>query len=139
MNFVHAFTGSKLLSMNGNSIRSALRNWSNDITNRFGCCPKCHRFDRYLNLHKNHYFVCDRHKAYWHGESDIFPSWTYETEEDWNRNREILASYEEVTPYYRKERFRQLFLRLDRKYPRLLNRYGKARPVTGGPHSRLHS
>lgn len=64
----------------------------------FGGCPKCGKSSGYLNVHKSHYGTCEEHKAYWPIGSGLFSSWLDETESDWQRNRELLSTYEEVTP-----------------------------------------
>ena len=67
-------------------------------SNYFGSCPECGRAARYLNFHRDHWFVCDEHKVRWWGGSNMFSNWRYETEEDWEANGKLLMGYREVEP-----------------------------------------
>jgi len=62
----------------------------------FGGCPKCGKLDYYLNVGRDHWAVCDTHRAKWHIGSNLFSSWHHETEADWQRNRYRLAEYVSV-------------------------------------------
>ena len=65
----------------------------------FGACPFCHEQSYYLNLRSDHWFVCDQHKLAWCVGSNLFSSWKYETEEDWEHNQKKLeAGYEPTSP-----------------------------------------
>jgi len=66
----------------------------------YGLCPYCRKNDGYLNIWRNHYFVCHEHKVMWCVGCNLFSSWTYETTEDWDRNIEKTKDYEEVEPFY---------------------------------------
>lgn len=66
----------------------------------FGLCPTCHSTDGYLNLRSNHIFLCDAHKVAWPIGSNLFSAWRDETEADWDRNRQKLADYREIEPFY---------------------------------------
>lgn len=63
---------------------------------RFGVCPQCYRTDGYLNVGRNHWFVCDSHKTKWCIGSNLFSSWKEESEETWRENAAKLKDYEEV-------------------------------------------
>ena len=61
----------------------------------FGVCPICGKTDGYLNIFKNHWFYCSKHKKRWLAGYNLFSGWYGETEEDWSRNEKILSEYEE--------------------------------------------
>lgn len=65
-------------------------------SNHFGVCPVCYESDGYLNIGRNHLFVCHHHKVSWNVGSNLFSSWREENEVDWKRNAELLADYKEV-------------------------------------------
>ena len=69
----------------------------------FGGCPECGTNDGYLNVGREHWFVCDKHKTKWWIGSNLFSSWMEETEEEWQRNKIKLADYREVEPIHDKE------------------------------------
>ncbi len=66
----------------------------------FGGCPHCGGQDGYLNLGRNHWFFCDRHKTTWCIGSNLFSGWRDETEEDWLRNEYKLNHFITVEPLY---------------------------------------
>ena len=67
-----------------------------DDDNRFGACPVCGGSDGYLNLGRNHYFVCHEHKFRWCVGENLFSSWRHETEADWHKNWELISEYREL-------------------------------------------
>ena len=66
----------------------------------YGGCPHCRKHDGYLNIGRNHWFVCKKHKVKWLHGSNLFSHWREETQEDWDRNREDIKNYQEVEPVY---------------------------------------
>ncbi len=66
----------------------------------FGGCPECGKNNGYLNCERTHVFFCETHKTAWAAGSNLFSSWHDETEADWQRNEERLATYREVEPIY---------------------------------------
>ena len=62
-------------------------------------CPKCHRYDVFLNVRKENWVVCHRHKTKWCIGYNLFSGWLYQTEKDWERNRALLATYQLVEPW----------------------------------------
>lgn len=66
----------------------------------FGGCPHCGETDGYLNVGREHWFVCDAHKTKWHVGSNLFSSWHDETEEGWLKNEYRLSQFMEVEPIY---------------------------------------
>ncbi len=71
-------------------------------TNHFGGCPHCDGSDGYLNIGREHWFFCARHKTKWHGGSNLFSGWREESEDTWRRNRFRLAEYVTVAPRQRR-------------------------------------
>ena len=41
----------------------------------FGGCPECGKNDGYLNVGKDHVFICDEHKTAWCAGANLFSSW----------------------------------------------------------------
>lgn len=66
----------------------------------FGACPRCGDSDRCLNVGRDHWAVCTRHKARWLVGSNLFSGWRHETETDWQRNSELLSGYRIVEPIF---------------------------------------
>ena len=64
----------------------------------WGLCPSCHRNDGYLNLGREHWFVCHAHRVMWCIGENLFSSWRHETGEVWAENRERLKGYAEIEP-----------------------------------------
>lgn len=73
---------------------------TDEWTKYFGGCPECGKQDEYLNVGRSHWAVCNRHKFTWSIGTNLFSSWHEETQADWRRNAEKLASYREVNPIY---------------------------------------
>lgn len=66
----------------------------------FGGCPTCGKTDGYLNIGRDHWFVCDAHSAKWCIGSNLFSSWREQSEASWQENAKKLAGYQEVAPIY---------------------------------------
>jgi len=64
----------------------------------FGDCPQCGRNDGYLNDGRDHWCICHVHKVKWYMGTNLFSSWTLETEETRNKNKALLSGYTEVDP-----------------------------------------
>ena len=62
----------------------------------FGGCPKCGRHDGYLNIEREHWFYCERHRRKWCIGMNLFSGWPEESETTWRRNAHKLAGYREV-------------------------------------------
>lgn len=82
----------------------------------FGGCPECGKTEGYRNVGRDHWFFCLAHKTRWCVGSNLFSSWRYETEDDWRRNRAMLAGFREVAPVFPKhtlaERLRRALWRV---------------------------
>jgi hypothetical protein len=68
------------------------------VDNYFGGCPECGGDDGYLNVNRDHWFVCDKHKTKWWAGYNLFSSWQEESEAEWLSNSYRLAEYREVQP-----------------------------------------
>ena len=66
----------------------------------FGGCPHCGGNDGFLNVEREHWFMCDRHKTKWRIGENLFSSWRDEGEEVWLRNQYRLLNYMSVSPVY---------------------------------------
>ena len=70
----------------------------------FGGCPRCRQNDGYLNIGRDHWFRCDRHRVKWLEGSNLFSSWRDENEAIWVGNAALLAEFVEVEPLTRPPR-----------------------------------
>jgi hypothetical protein len=68
------------------------------VDDYFGGCPSCGRNDGCLNVYKDHWFICHKHKMRWSPGSNLFSGWREETEATWAANDALLSGYHEVTP-----------------------------------------
>src|SRR5215472_15623133 len=70
------------------------------VENYFGGCPQCGKYDGCANVRRSHWFFCKEHKTKWCVGSNLFSSWTEETEEEQRAlYYEIgLGSFTEVMP-----------------------------------------
>jgi|GEM_PF-1287195 len=66
---------------------------------RFGGCPECGCDDGFLNLGREHWFVCHRHQVTWCVGSNLFGCWRQETEQDWKANLDRIGHYKVVDGY----------------------------------------
>ena len=64
----------------------------------FGGCPHCGDTDGFINVGRDHWFICDSHKTKWCIGSNLFSSWREEDEATWHQNQFKLAEYTEVVP-----------------------------------------
>jgi hypothetical protein len=64
----------------------------------FGGCPRCWRNDGYINIDREHWFVCHRHGAKWLFGENLFSSWRYETDLEWQVNAARIGGYRVVDP-----------------------------------------
>jgi hypothetical protein len=65
-----------------------------------GLCPKCRKQPDILNVERNHYGVCHKHKVAWLVGINLFSSWQKENEITWRLNAELLDNYRRVEPYH---------------------------------------
>jgi hypothetical protein len=84
------------LEMQQNAL-AAVRERSTD--DYFGLCPTCKMNDGYLNLGRDHWFVCHEHRVRWPFGSNLFASWRQETESDWDKTWERIGGYEVIEPW----------------------------------------
>jgi len=76
----------------------------------YGMCPGCfeagEKFgNTYLNVNRNHFFYCDKHRVFWPVGSNLFSSWREQTEEDWERNISQLKNYTLINEWYPHDMF----------------------------------
>lgn len=64
----------------------------------FGGCPECGGEDGFLNVGREHWFVCARHRTKWFVGGNLFSGWRDEPEEAWQENASRLSGYREVLP-----------------------------------------
>jgi hypothetical protein len=63
------------------------------VDNYFGGCPECGNTGGFLNVGRDHWYVCHEHKFRWSPGSNLLDSWRHEDESIWAKNREILREY----------------------------------------------
>ncbi|MCZ6803438.1 MAG: hypothetical protein O7D86_05775 [Proteobacteria bacterium] len=63
-----------------------------------GVCPKCSKSDGFVNLGKEHWFICRDHKAKWFGGINLFEGWENQTVAQSESIAVMLESYKEVIP-----------------------------------------
>jgi len=66
---------------------------------RFGCCPVCHNPGEIANIRKSHWMACSAHRLCWYVGMNLFSCWRDESEEIWERNAEMLDTFQEVEPW----------------------------------------
>ena len=62
----------------------------------FGVCPKCRRHDGFLNIGREHWFHCKRHKTKRLAGINLFSGWKSESEETMLANAALLQKYRHV-------------------------------------------
>ena len=66
----------------------------------FGGCPVCGGNDGYLNIHREHWFSCSKHRFRWCWGSNLISTWRLENENDWKKNWERIGAYAECKPWF---------------------------------------
>ena len=69
----------------------------------FGGCPHCHRDDGYLDVGREHWFVCVEHRTKWFAGSNLFSSWREQTPLDRLLSERTLARFRAVKPIRAKD------------------------------------
>ena len=62
----------------------------------WGLCPDCCAEPMILNVWKDHFAYCEPCHTYWPVGYNLMSGWMYESEIDWQRNREKLSQCREV-------------------------------------------
>jgi len=65
---------------------------------RVGACPKCGKSDGFLNLGKEHWFICREHKMKWFAGANLFEGWKDQTVAQTQSIEILLRNYKEVLP-----------------------------------------
>jgi hypothetical protein len=66
----------------------------------FGVCPHCRCHDGYVNLGREHWFYCKRHRVMWWFGDNVFSSWMHETAEEQRASAERVAGFVVVEPLW---------------------------------------
>jgi len=68
----------------------------------WGLCPICKKTDGYINIGREHWFLCDKHRTCWHIGSNLFSSWRAETEAEQRHHCEEIGfnTFRIVKPFY---------------------------------------
>ena len=83
-------TASKIEAMIGNTKVAAA---TPEVAPQFMNCPYCGEKGKWLNVGSTHWGICTHCEVHWPIGTNLVPSWQDETEDDWNRNAKLLASY----------------------------------------------
>jgi hypothetical protein len=77
----------------------------------FGLCPQCHCHDGFINVGRDHWFVCDEHKVRWLGGSNLFSGWREQTKDEQRRiyNERGIGEYAKIKPYNPQAEYPALF------------------------------
>jgi hypothetical protein len=62
----------------------------------FGWCPECGGSNGHLNIGREHWYHCHRHRTKWCVGSNLFSAWRHENDAIWEANYNHLADYREV-------------------------------------------
>lgn len=62
----------------------------------YGVCPECGKTDGFLNVGRDHWFLCAAHKTKWCVGSNLFSAWREESNKDWQAHARYLESFREV-------------------------------------------
>jgi hypothetical protein len=62
----------------------------------FGVCPTCGKSDGNLNIGRNHWSHCKKHKTKWYTGSNLFSAWKDEPAELHEENAALLSEYSTV-------------------------------------------
>lgn len=62
----------------------------------FGVCPECRRAGELLNVERQHWAICTRHRLKWCVGSNLFSAWRDEAPAVWAKNTAVLGGYREV-------------------------------------------
>lgn len=65
---------------------------------RCGICPKCGKTDGFVNLGKEHWFICRDHKYKWFAGVNLFEGWENQTVAQTESIDLMLSRYKEVMP-----------------------------------------
>jgi len=64
--------------------------------NYFGHCPFPEHENYYLNIHREHWMVCDKCKIKWCMGENLFSSWRTENMAKWKANFMRIKNYKEI-------------------------------------------
>jgi hypothetical protein len=80
-----------------------------EFENYFGVWPTCLHVDGFVNIGREHWFFCQRHRVTWYGGWNLLPppacpepssnERRFETVEDWERNYEMVSGLEVIVPH----------------------------------------
>lgn len=64
-----------------------------EVRDEFGLCPVCSNDPEILNVGRNHFAICRKHKVYWYVGSNLFSGWQDESPTTWEANEKLLSTY----------------------------------------------
>ena len=63
-----------------------------------GVCPQCGKSDGFVNMGKEHWFICRDHKTKWFAGVNLFDGWENQTVAQAQCTEAMLNGYKEVVP-----------------------------------------
>lgn len=63
-----------------------------------GVCPLCGKTDGFVNLGKEHWFICRDHETKWFAGVNLFEGWQNQTVAQAQSIEAMLDKYKEITP-----------------------------------------
>jgi hypothetical protein len=63
-----------------------------------GVCPLCDKTDGFVNLGKEHWFICRDHETKWFVGINLFEGWQNQTVAEAQSIERMLDGYKEITP-----------------------------------------
>ncbi len=65
---------------------------------QFGVCPICNKTDGFVNLGKEHWFICRDHETKWFIGINLFEGWQNQTVSQAQGIEAMLDKYKEIDP-----------------------------------------
>jgi len=70
------------------------------IDRDIGGCPECGGNDGYINIEREHFGLCQKHKFRWWIGSNVFSGWREENERIWRENEKRLTDFRLCEPVF---------------------------------------
>lgn len=78
------------------------RNWENMVDilkykiKTLGCCPVCGKSGPFMNIGRDCYGFCQKHKTKWLIYSNLYSAWQNENEIIWDENERFLSDFIDI-------------------------------------------
>ena len=74
--------------------------YDNGCVAAFGICPKCGNTGEVYHIGRREYGVCEKCMVKWNIGENLFSAWRYMTEEEFEKNRELLGKMVDADAVY---------------------------------------